>query len=520
MAKSFLEKFNEITGGEFDYLKLSSVDVVVLKKSITVNMIYPEGKQKDVAINTDKIKTAVERVLKSTANVSLKLTLSHFDKDFFIRGFRDFLKSYPAVASTLSDDDVIINDSAESPSITLKLVRNVFDYCKEKNFDKDIYAYLNLHYCEKIAVSLIPIDGEFIDDEDEEEDLPVLELENGAERSIRPQNVDELIGPIIYDKAMYIEDAVSPRERAVVCGRITRLDELNRRPKEGETVQRKFYKMTLEDFTGSIDCLYFPTKYTQDKITLLQSGKEIVVRGSLQKDERSEAGVVFFIKDISYCTLPKEFTVNRIKRKIEDSYKTVIPKTYVKTAQPSLFDFTVKKEITKSLLNRTYVVFDIETTGLNPREDMIIEIGGIKIVDGVFSETFSTFIDPKIPIPERITELTGITDRDVVGAPLCDDVIIDFYKFTENSILVGQNLQFDLSFVEIKGKPLNIYFDNEKMDTLYLARKHFPGLKKYKLGYLCSYFGVSLDHAHRALDDAVATAEVFVKILEKIDSNG
>ena len=127
------------------------------------------------------------------------------------------------------------------------------------------------------------------------------------------------------------------------------------------------------------------------------------MRGSIQKDERGDAGVVFFIKDISYCTLPKDFTVNRIKRKVEDSYKTVIPKPCVKTSQPSLFDFTEQKETTKSLLGKSYVVFDIETTGLNPREDMIIEIGGVKIVDGVFTETFSTFIDPNIPIPERIT---------------------------------------------------------------------------------------------------------------------
>lgn len=522
MAKNFLEKFNEYTNGEFGYLKLSSVDVSVYNKSVTVNMIYPDGKQKEVFDKTDAIKAGVKKALNTTAEVSLKLTLSHFDKNFFIRGFREFLKSYPAVASTVSDEDIEINDSAEAPSITLRLQKHVYDYCIEKKFAKDIDAYLDLLYCEKIAVEFTVADEteEDEDDDFDDEELPVLELENGSERSIRPQNVDELIGPIIYDKAMYIEDAVSTKERAVICGKITRFDELARRPKEGETVARKFYKMTLEDFTGSIDCLYFPNKYTQDKITLLQTGKEIVVRGSVQKDERAEAGAVFFVKDISYCTLPTEFTVNRIKRKVDEHYKTVFPKPCVITTQPTLFDFTDKKEITKSLLGRSYVVFDIETTGLNPRDDMIIEIGGVKIVDGVFTETFSTFIDPQIPIPERITELTGITDRDVAGAPLGDDVIIDFYKFTEGCILVGQNLQFDLSFVAIKGRHLNIYFDNDKMDTLYLARKVFPGLKKYKLGYLCSYLGVSLDHAHRALDDAMATAEVFKKILEKMDSNG
>lgn len=520
MAKSFIDKFNEYTNGKFNYLKLSSVDVVVSRKTVTVNMIYPDGKQKEVSAETEAIKSAVERALNTAAEVSLKLTLSHFDKNFFMRGFREFLKSYPAVVSTVGEEYIDINDSSDAPSITLKLQKHVYDYCIEKKFVKDIETYLDLCYCEKIAVNLVVSDEAEDDDDFDDEELPVLELENGSERSIRPQNVDELIGAIIYDKAMYIEDAVTPKERAVICGKITRFDELSRRPKEGETVARKFYKMTLEDFTGSIDCLYFPNKYTQDKITLLQTGKEIVVRGSIQKDERAESGAVFFARDISYCTLPTEFTVNRIKRKVDEHYKTVFPKPCVITAQPTLFDFTDKKEITKSLLGRSYVVFDIETTGLNPRDDMIIEIGGVKIVDGVFTETFSTFIDPKIPIPERITELTGITDRDVVGAPLNDDVIIDFYKFTEGCILVGQNLQFDLSFVAIKGRHLNIYFDNDKMDTLYLARKIFPGLKKYKLGYLCSYLGVSLDHAHRALDDAMATAEVFVKILEKMDSNG
>ena len=519
MYEVFFEKFNEYTGGEFDYLKLSSIDVGVLKKSITVNMIYPEGKQKEVLDGTERIKSAVEKVLKSSATVLLKLTLSHFDKDFFMRGFREFLKNYPAVVSTISDDDITVVDSKDNPSITINLPQHIYDYCIEKKFEKDIYEYLDNHYCEKIALKLLPVSDQE-DDEEEYDDDAFVEFELEAERSIRPQNVDALVGSVIYDKAMYIEDAISPREKAVICGTITRFEERDRKPKEGDTVVRKFYRMTIEDFTGSIDCLYFPSKYTKDKITLLQTGKEIVLRGSLQKDERAEAGVIFFAKDISYCTLPKDFKVNRIKRKVEEHYKTVFPKPYIMTSQTSFFDLAEKKNVTKSLAGRSYVVFDIETTGLNPREDMVIEIGGVKIVDGVFTETFSTFIDPQIPIPERITSLTGITDRDVAGAPIFDDVVTDFYKFTENCILVGQNLQFDLSFVSIKGRPLNIYFDNDKMDTLYLARKHFPGLKKYKLGFLCSYFGIELDHAHRALDDAIATAKVFVKILEKMDANG
>ena len=101
MAKSFIDKFNEYTNGKFNYLKLSSVDVVVSRKTVTVNMIYPDGKQKEVSAETEAIKSAVERALNTAAEVSLKLTLSHFDNNFFMRGFREFLKSYPAVVSTV-----------------------------------------------------------------------------------------------------------------------------------------------------------------------------------------------------------------------------------------------------------------------------------------------------------------------------------------------------------------------------------------------------------------------------------
>ncbi len=514
----FLEKFNTITQNRFDYLKLTDIDVHIRSKLVVVNFIYPESRQKEAVADCPQIKAAVQSALNTKAASDVKLTVSHFDKDYFYSDFLKFLKKYPSVSSDMSEGDLIVSDEPGNYKVTLKLNSHILDYCNEKNVLSEINDYLSTYYCDTISFSieLKNAAGEAPELIFKKEEVKT-KLDDESGRYIIPQNVDELIGPIIYDKAVYIEDAVKPKERLVVCGTIVQFDEHIRKPRPEDTEERKFYRMAIEDFTGKMEFLYFPTKYSKDKITLLQLGKDIVTRGTYETDKRDPDKLVYIVKDISYCTLPKDFKINRIRRTVEKDYITVRPQEYVKTSQGSLFEMAAKKKTPEFLKGKTFVVFDLETTGLNAsRGDRIIEVAGVKIVDGVFKETFSTFVDPKIPIPQKITDLTGINDYDVSGKPEINDVMIDFYKFTEGAVLVAQNIQFDYSFISAYGKPLNIYFENKQYDTLLLARKYCPDLKKFSLDKLTEHLGVELNNAHRAINDAIATAEVFVKLAEKM----
>lgn len=170
-----------------------------------------------------------------------------------------------------------------------------------------------------------------------------------------------------------------------------------------------------------------------------------------------------------------------------------------------------------SLENATYVVFDVETTGASAGKGGITELGAVKLAGGVVVEEFSTLVNPGQPISPFVVRLTGITNSMVAEAPPIENVIPSFEEFVEGTVLVGHNAQFDCSFVAAaRGEAL----PNLVLDTLRLARTLVPGLRRYRLGSLAGHFGVRQVPNHRALSDAAATAEVFLKLLKLLRSAG
>ena len=166
-----------------------------------------------------------------------------------------------------------------------------------------------------------------------------------------------------------------------------------------------------------------------------------------------------------------------------------------------------------------YVVFDVETTGSAAgKGGTITEFGALKLVRGQVVDQFSTLVNPGRPIEPFVVRLTGITDRMVSNAPSISEVMPRFEEFIEGSVLVGHNVHFDCSFVTAArgGNPLH----NEVLDTLKLARSLIPGLKRYRLSALVGHFGVRQVPNHRALSDAAATTEVFLRLLKLLGSAG
>ncbi|MDO5713465.1 MAG: PolC-type DNA polymerase III [Tissierellia bacterium] len=167
----------------------------------------------------------------------------------------------------------------------------------------------------------------------------------------------------------------------------------------------------------------------------------------------------------------------------------------------------------------TYVVFDLETTGLSSSYDMITEIGAVKIQEGQVIDSFSQLVNPKRGIPEKIQMLTGITDEMVSNQPDIDEVLPKFCTFIKDSILVAHNAEFDINFIRSQLKRIGKSLENPYLDTLTLARILYPDLTKYNLGTLCKKFGINLLNAHRAVDDSAATGELFLKLMEKAEED-
>ena len=168
----------------------------------------------------------------------------------------------------------------------------------------------------------------------------------------------------------------------------------------------------------------------------------------------------------------------------------------------------------RSYKDECYVVFDIETTGLNPETEKITEIGACKYVYGKVVDTFSQLINPEKPIPANIVELTGITDEMVKDKPTIEEVLPQFVEFCRNSILVAHNAKFDTSFIDFQAKKQEIDFKYEKLCTLELSRQLFPEEKVHKLNIVADRLGVTLENHHRAVDDAKACCDILVKLME------
>lgn len=162
----------------------------------------------------------------------------------------------------------------------------------------------------------------------------------------------------------------------------------------------------------------------------------------------------------------------------------------------------------------TFVALDIETTGLNPAEDKIIEIGMAKVENGIITDGYQTLVDPAAELPYRITELTGITQSMLEGKPLISDIICDIMEFIGDLPLLGHNIIFDYSFLKKAAVNNGLKFEKSGIDTLKLARRLLPEVKTKKLSFLCEHFAIEPGNSHRAYDDAVSAIRLYEKLYE------
>ena len=171
-------------------------------------------------------------------------------------------------------------------------------------------------------------------------------------------------------------------------------------------------------------------------------------------------------------------------------------------------------------LDDEFVVFDIETTGTSFRNCKIIEIGAVKIKGGEVIDSFDIFVDPEEHIPEKITELTSITDEMVAGADKEPEAITKFLEYIGDRMLIAHNANFDVSFIKVAAERLGIRLKNTYLDTLGLSRYLNPKLSNHKLDTLVKHYEIGEFHHHRASDDALVTARIFIKMLDGIKGEG
>lgn len=224
----------------------------------------------------------------------------------------------------------------------------------------------------------------------------------------------------------------------------------------------------------------------------------------------TDHGVVQAFPEASYALNKKDYPESEWKR-LEEFKIIYGVEAYIVDDVKS-----VTRNSKNQSLKDTYVIFDLETTGFAPSKDRIIEIGAVKLKDGNIIDKFSSFVNPKTPIPFKIEKLTGISDDMVINEPTIDIILPNFLEFCNDSVLVAHNASFDMSFIKNNADDLGIPIDNTVVDTVGLARLLLPNLKNYKLNNIAKHFNISLENHHRAVDDADATAKIFLKFIDML----
>lgn len=367
-----------------------------------------------------------------------------------------------------------------------------------------------------------------------------------------------LIGREIKDKICKIVDSRTEGETLTIAGNIFNVDI---REIKGE---KYIVSFDITDLTDSTTVKFFIEKDKFNSIKdIIKNGEYLKVKGLVKFDKYLKE-INMMAKDISVMQRPPQRMDNASEKRVELHLHTHMSsmdgltsvKEYIKRAQkwghkaiaitdhgvvqafPDAMNAAKGKDIkviygveayliddlgkvvikpNGQKLDSEFIVFDIETTGLSKEKNKITEIGAVKIKNGKITEFFSTFINPEIHIPEEITKLTNITDDMVKDAPKIDEVLPKFLDFCGDSVLVAHNSAFDVGFIKAKIKELNmkkIY--NTSLDTVELSKMLLPQLKNNRLETVCEALKVSLEGHHRAVNDAQATAECFIKMIDML----
>ncbi len=171
-------------------------------------------------------------------------------------------------------------------------------------------------------------------------------------------------------------------------------------------------------------------------------------------------------------------------------------------------------------IDTEYCILDIETTGLSFRTGKITELGAVKYKNGEIIEQFEEFVNPEMPIPQEVVEVTNITDDMVKDAPTIEEMLPKFLEFIGDSVIVAHNADFDVGFIKYNAEKIGYKLNNTYIDTLRLAKSLFPDYKKYKLGIIAENLGIKVDVAHRALDDVITLTKVFKVMIDMLHEKG
>ena len=383
----------------------------------------------------------------------------------------------------------------------------------------------------------------------------------------RSESEEVLYGRDFYEEPIPISEVTEASGTVVLAGRILMVDE--RRTRTGKNI----LSFSFTDYTDSIASKIFVDDEDLDQAhAFLAAGKDISVKGVIEFDTYDKE------LELSHISGIKKFSLKREKRQDNAREKRVELHLHTKMSDmdgvsdvndyidaavsfgmkamaitdhgvvqafPDAAIYLKKKGYDKDFkliygcegylvddlqtivvneqgqgLEELTVVFDIETTGFSAADDHIIEIGAVKLQGNEIIDRMDVFVNPKVPIPFRITQLTGIDDSMVMSADPIELVLPRFLEWCGSAVIVAHNAEFDTGFIRAKARKLGLSFDPTIVDTVGLSRLLLPHLNRFKLDTVAKDLKITLENHHRAVDDAGCTAEIYIKEIDMLKARG
>lgn len=516
--ENITKELNKKFDFKYDFLRLMSIVYDKSALSCKIIFLYPET----VGEIDENSRIEIEDHLKQYLNLNASLTITYkksfLKQDIIEKVVFDFVqKNYVSLISSLKKDDISVEIQENVVFVKLSLFAELLDYFSENNVNLKLKEHLEHLFYSVFNISAVEKDS--LPENIIESRTNLLDTQIKLKKTYRYEvfQPEILLGKEIAPKPEIIAEQKGEKSSVILAGAISNIVKKPYKSKRSKNpeIDDHFYTFEIDDTTGKIPAIYFASASKEVKLDKLSEELHYLFLGDIRPNIFGK--LTYYVKNISICKFDpslinpeKEETEKVIE--ITDEYKTVIPQNYESSFQESLFGQV--ESYNEFIMNNDFVVFDVETTGLEPDVCEIIEIGAIKIEKGVLTKTFQSLIKPKNEIPTLITNITGIDNEMVASSPKVSDVLADFILFSKGCILSGYNVNFDIRFIQSAAKEIGFKFENRVEDAMAFARAQLS-LGNYTLKNVAKNLDVSLKEAHRALNDAIATAKVLLKLNKK-----
>ena len=462
----------------------------------------------------EEIQSFLEEYIKLHSKLIVKYKRSFLDDHLVVKKVIEFLeKNYKSIACYILKEDISSSFNNTDLSIQIVTADEVKRFFEANNIATRLIEFLQKQFFADITFEIKSDKNKVIETEIKRENSVIIKPK--TER-YKVNVVSKGFGGDIMPNPELIKNINSSKLGCILGGNIEGLKKAEytqKKAKPGkEPEQKVYYNFTLNDGSGKVPVVYFATTLGVKVMDSLEDGLFIIAQGDIRKNNNDRP--TMYIKKLALAE-----RVNKEEQKEEQSY-TNLPEDYIKI-QPEKIenlkqDNLFKKIVyNKNITNNTFVVFDVETTGLEAEFCEIVEIAAVKVQNGSVTEKFETLVKPVKEIPESVIKIHGITNEMVMDAPKIEDIIVDFFKFVKGTVLSGYNVGFDMKFVEAAGRKIGLVFDNEVQDVMTMARMAGLKSKNLKLTTVCKELDIKLSNAHRAFYDTLATAELLLKLNEE-----